>query len=122
MLGNRALQAGVAVVTASGSTTLGFAPGNTTPADLVAVSAASSATIILPVISLSGPALGAAGYPGSYLGAGGNQIYRVQNLAAQTLSVNAGGTDSIVGNTGTVAQNTCRTLVSNPANNTWYAF
>jgi len=112
MLGNRALQAGVAVVTATGNTTLGFAPGNTSPADLVAVSAASAATIILPIISLSGTALGA----------GGNQVYRVMNLASQTVALAAGGTDSIVGSTGTVAVNTARTLVSNSANNTWYAF
>ena len=112
MLGNRALQAGIASVTASGTTTFGFAPGNTSPADLVTVSASGTATVALPVISLTGTALGN----------GGNQIVRVMNLAAQSVSVAAGGSDSIVGNTGTVAQNSARTLVSNSANNTWYAF
>jgi len=112
MLGNRALQAGVTNVTATGTTTLGFAPGNTSPADLVTVSASGAATIALPVIALTGTALGA----------GGNQLFRVMNLAAQSVAVAAGGSDSIVGNTGTVAQNSARTLVSNSANNTWYAF
>ncbi len=112
MLGNRALQAGVTSVTATGTTTLGLAPGNTSPADLVTVSAASAATIALPVIALTGTALGM----------GGNQLIRVLNLAAQSVAVIAGGSDSIVGASGTIAANTAATLISNSANNTWYRF
>lgn len=112
MLGNRALQTGVVNLTAVGTTTLGFAPGNTSPADLVTVSAASAATIALPVISLTG----------TTLGIGGNQVIRVLNLNSQSVALAAGGSDSIVGASGTIAANSAATLISNAANNTWYRF
>lgn len=112
MLGNRALQAGVTNVTAVGTTTLGFAPGTTSPADLVTVSAASAATIALPVISLTG----------TTLGIGGNQRIVIANYAAQAVAVIAGGSDSIVGSTATIAANAAATLISNSANNTWYRY
>jgi hypothetical protein len=111
MLGNRALQAGVVTTTATGTTTLGFAPGNTSPADLVVVSAATAATIVLPVISLTATALGA----------GGNQLFRVQTLGAGSVQVIASGTDSMLGTTTTFGSG-CRTCISNSANNTWYQF
>ena len=116
MLGNRALQANPAgapaAVTATGTTTLGFAPGNTSPADVITVSAGGAATIALPVIALTG----------TTLGIGGNQIIRVINLAAQSVALAAGGSDTIIGASGTIAQNTAATLVSDAVNNRWVRF
>ena len=116
MLGNRALQSnpagGPLLVTATGTTTLGFAPGNTSPADVIAVSASGAATIALPVVAVAS----------TTLGIGSNQIIRVINLAAQTVALAAGGSDTIVGASGTIAQNTAATLISDAANNRWLRF
>jgi hypothetical protein len=112
MLGNRALQAGVASVTATGNTTLGFAPGNTAPKDLIAVSASGAATIVLPVIALTG----------TTLGMGDAQMVRVVNLNSQSVALAAGGSDTIVGASGTIAANTAATLVSDAANNRWIRY
>lgn len=112
MLGNRALQAGVISVTATGNTTLGFAPGNTSPADLVAVSAASAATIVLPAINLTGTALGV----------GGSQTLRVVNLNSQSVALAANSADTIVGASGTITANTAATLVSDAANSRWVRY
>jgi len=115
MLGNRALQAGIpAIVTATGNTTLGYnlsgSTPNTYPADLIAVSSSGAATIVLPLISLTATALAA----------GGSQQFRVMNLAAQTLSVIASGSDTILGSSASIAQNACAVLISDSANNRWF--
>ena len=110
MLNNVALQGGVSTITAAGNTTLGFAPGNTSPKSLVIVSAASAATIILPVINLTG----------TTLGIGDAQVVRVMNLAAQAVAIGVNSADSSVGASGTIAQNAQAILTSNATNSTWY--
>lgn len=110
MLNNSALQGNQVNVTASGNTTLGFAPGNTAPVSFVTVSAAAAATIILPSVALTATALGV----------GGNQTIRIMNLAAQSVAVAAASTDAVVGASGTIAQNTQAFLTSSGSNTLWY--
>jgi len=112
MLSNSALISGQTAITASGTTTIGFAPGNTAPKDFITVSAAGAATLALAPINLTG----------TTLGIGGNQLIRVMNLAAQ--SVVFSSTDTFVGTAAatTIAANACATLISNASNSTWYRF
>lgn len=113
MLGNRALQALVpAIYTTTGSTTLGFAPGNVAPPDLLVVSAASAVTVTLPIIN---PA-------NNYsLAMGGNQIIRVMNLNTQAVTVAANAADSILGSSATIAANATGQFVSAGGGGTnWY--
>lgn len=112
MLGNRALQAGIANITATGTTTLGWAPGNTTPTDLVTVSASGAATIALPAIVLTG----------TTLGIGDKQVIRVVNLNTQSVALAADSSNTIVGASGTIAANAAATLISDAANTRWVRF
>lgn len=113
MLGNRALQALVpAIYTTTGATTIGFAPGNLAPFDLLVVSAASAVTLTLPSINPTN----------NYsLAMGGNQIIRVMNLNSQGVTVAAASTDSILGASGTIAANATGQFVSAGGGATnWY--
>jgi len=110
MLNNSALQSNQVNVTATGNTTLGFAPGNTAPVSFVTVSAGGAATIILPTIAVTATALGV----------GGNQTIRIMNLAAQSVAVAAASTDTILGASGTIAQNTQAFLTSSGSTTAWY--
>ena len=116
MLGNHVLQAnpagGPTYVTATGTTTLGFIPGATAFADVIVVSASGAATIALPPIAVTATALGT----------GPNEVVRVINLAAQSVALAADSTNVIKGASGTIAQNTCATLVSDSTNTCWYRF
>lgn len=110
MLNNSALQSNQVNITASGNTTLGFAPGNTVPVSFITVSAAGAATIILPNIAVTNTALGV----------GGNQTIRIMNLAAQSVAVAAASTDAVAGASGTIAQNSQAFLTSSNSTTLWY--
>lgn len=116
MLGNMALQSPnpPAIVIATGNTTLGYnlsgATPNTYPADLIAVSAASAATIVLPLVGLTSTALAI----------GGSQLIRVMNLNTQAVALAGAGSDTILGSSATIAANATAVLISDPNNARWF--
>lgn len=117
MLGNRATQSGIPpIVTATGASTIGYNLAGSTPdiyvADLIPVSAASAATLTLPVISNTNN-YGA-------IAIGGSQIIRILNLASQSVVVAANVANAILGATTTVAVNTTAQFVSSPNSTNWY--
>lgn len=117
MLGNRALTSGVSpIITATGASTIGYNLSGSTPDiqpfDLIPVSAASAATLTLPVISNTNN-YGA-------IAVGGSQIMRIMNLATQSVVVAANVANAILGSSATVAANATAQFVSSPNSTNWY--
>lgn len=115
MLGNNALQSGLpAIITTTGNTTIGYnlsgSTPNTYPANLIAVSAASAATITLPAVAPTNTTLGISG----------QQEFRVMNLNTQAVALAGAGSDTILGSSATIAANACAILVSDPSNARWF--
>jgi hypothetical protein len=99
--------------TTAGATALGYQTGQVYPTEFLPVSAASAATITLPVIALGD----------STVGYGQNQILRIANYAAQSVTVAAPAGHAIVGATATIAQNAVASFHSDSATGTiWYRF